>query len=173
MTNSLGLAGWSAQLEVQRVDLTLLPPPNHYEVKPIYLEFKHIPSDYWGNWREVYHDLACTDQAGHNRAKPKADWALCFQINPISKSSHSRRTDTEIRYQQYHASIPQTSSCSFQPILGLPPLWLAASSPEFSLQWQNPVLPRWPNGYEALIRILWVSAHQPDKATISSSFPSS
>ena len=155
---TLGLKGWNALLEVQRVDVTLVPPRDTNSVEPIFLELKLVPPDFWMNWHEVYHDLACHPRVPARTAKPPAHFAICFLVEAVSQSIVKRRAGTVEQYRRYIERIP-TEPGSFQPIDDLPPLQLMHSSPAFRASWPYPVSRRWPDGYESVVRILWVSAH--------------
>jgi hypothetical protein len=153
----IGLKDWNALLELQRVDVTLIPPVGGNDANPINLELKLVPPDYWQNWQEVYHDLACHPERTPKSGKPPACFAICFLVDMVSQSAIKRRVDTTERYRQRIASIPSEPG-PFKPIEGLPPLWLEHSSPPIRASWPHPVYRRWPEGFESIVRILWVSS---------------
>jgi len=153
---SVDLENWHASLERQRVDVTLDPPESESDSTPIYLELKAVPPDYWQNWQEVYHDLACHPIHAAKKGKPQAHFAICFLVDSISQSTVSRRPETTAKYCRYIECVPVKPG-PFQPIEGFPPLYLEHTSPEFRASWPFPVPGYWPDGYEAKIRILWIS----------------
>jgi hypothetical protein len=154
---AVGLAGWNALIEVRRVDVTLVRPVAANDAHPIYLELKLVPPDYWSNWHEVYHDLACHPEKPAKSGKPPAHFAVCFLVDVVSQGAVRRRPEAKERFRQYVARVPSEPG-PFQPIEGLPPLWLEQSSPPIRACWLQPVHGSWPFGYESTCRILWVSS---------------
>jgi|SRR5579871_130734 len=134
--------------------LTLEQAAKRARVCPRYLRCEPA---YWLNWREVYHDLACHPEKPVKRGKPPAHFAICFLVDTVSQSVIKRRAGTSERFRQLVARVPSEPG-SFQPIDGLPPLWLEYSSPPIRAYWPYPVHRKWPDGYESIVRILWVSS---------------
>jgi hypothetical protein len=152
-----GLPGWTAIVEKGVVDVSLIPPgtsPRLLTLPPeaIFLELKLIGAEYWStNWREVNSDLT-----GKSPKKPRADFAVCFLLSHLSHPITKRRPKTEETYRAFHAAIPHDQAV-FEPIVGEPRLELLRSSAEHRLTWPRPVPLRWPDGFEATVRILWIT----------------
>jgi hypothetical protein len=152
----LGLRDWSAIVEKGVVDVSLIPPAvNHRQQtlpgEGIFLEFKLISPEYWSsNWREVRADLA-----GRSN-KPRADYAVCFLLDHLSPSISKRQPKTQETYTAYQAAVPH-GPAEFEPIAGQPRLELLRSSGWHWLTWPHPVACRWPEGFEANMRVLWIT----------------
>jgi hypothetical protein len=160
---SFGLAGWSALLEHAKVDVTLLLPGDDLAAERLHLEFNLVPPTHWRNWHEVYRDLGCYPQSVPKQGKPAADFALCFLVETVSTSTVKQRSDTLNLYRDRIERVPDKPS-SFAPIPGLPPLWLAYTTPTIRAEWPHAVRDRWPQGFDTFVRILWVSADKQLKA---------
>jgi len=151
-----GLAGWAAIVEKGLIDVSLIPPGTDprgsMPMAAIFLELKLIGAEYWpGIWAEIRADLA-----GKGAKKPRADFAVCFLVNHIAHSVSKRHPRTDAKYKKLHSAIPFTAG-EFEPIAGEPRLQLIHTSVEHRLEWPRPVCFRWPNGYEATVRILWIT----------------
>jgi hypothetical protein len=151
-----GLAGWAAVAEKQRVDVTLLPPGTNARDKlpenSINLELKLIGADWWRTiWPEVRADLN-----GKSPKKPRAHFAVCFLTNAVSDGMSARRPATTSLYGDYLSSVPIEPG-EFEPIAGEGKFYLLRSSPERELLWPRPIYQRWPDGYKATIRMLWIT----------------
>ena len=152
----LGLPDWSAIVEKGVVDVSLIPPavdPRQQTLpgEGIFLEFKLISPEYWSsNWKEVRADLA-----GRSN-KPRADYAVCFLLDHLSPSISKRQPTTQQTYKVYQAAVPH-GPAEFEPIAGQPRLELLKSSGWHRLAWPHPVACRWPEGFEANMRILWIT----------------
>ena len=81
---------------------------------------------------------------------------MCFLVNHVSHPVSRRRAKTDELYRGYHAAIP-TGIGEFDPTASGTRLQLLRSSAEHRLEWPRPVYFRWPDGYEATVRILWVT----------------
>lgn len=152
-----GMPGWSALIERKRVDVTLIPPGYNplAELPPeaVYLELKLVGTDWWNTvWRDVQRDLG-----GEIPGKPKASYAICFLINSVGQSTFARRRDTEDRYASFVSRVPIAPG-RFEPLPGEPELLLVHSSSVYRVEWTRPVPGRWPNGYRADVRVLWLQA---------------
>lgn len=150
------LAGWSAIVEKGMVDVSLIPPSADPRAVPppeaIFLELKLVGAEYWSTiWTEVRADLA-----GKTPKKPRADFAVCFLVNHLSHPVSRRRPITDELYKGYHAAIPREAG-EFEPTPGGAKLLMLRSSAEHPLEWPRPVPSRWPAGYEASTRILWIT----------------
>jgi hypothetical protein len=152
----VGLPGWSAIVEKGVVDVSLIPPdtdprqPN-LPSTAICLELKLISPEYWtSNWKEVRADLA------GRSSKTKADYAVCFLLDHLSPSLSARQPRTQETYRAYQASIPH-GPAAFTPIAGEPMIELLRSSDWHGLNWPHPVACRWPEGFGANMRILWIT----------------
>jgi hypothetical protein len=150
----IGLPGWSAIVEKNRVDVSLIPPdfdpsnrtlPDH----TVYLEFKQVSPEYWANWNEVLADLSGKPN------KPRADYAVCFLFD-FTPSFPNRKPKTAESYKAFQAAVP-TEPADFEPIVGQPLLRLVRSSNWHRISWPYPVACRWPKGFEADIRTLWIT----------------
>ena len=154
--SEFGLDGWTAVVEKGVVDVSLIPPGTdprgNLPREAIFLELKLIGAEYWSsNWVEVRADLA-----GKRPKKPLADFAVCFLINHLSHPVTKRGAKTDENYKTFHAAIPLGPG-AFEPIAGQPTLQLLRSSAEHRLEWPSPVNFRWPEGFEATVRILWIT----------------
>jgi len=154
--NEFGLPGWSALVERKRVDVTLIPPSarpgQDLPCEAVYLELKLVDTGYWNTaWREVRHDLTQSSPA-----KPTASYSVCVLSNAVSSPPRPRRKTTVEKYRRYMERVPLTNGC-FEPTLTEPPLYLAHTSPQYLVGWKGSVFDRWPDGYEAETRVLWVS----------------
>lgn len=84
-----GLSGWRAAVELAFVDVTLVPPGADPRGKlpddAIFLELKITDTAYWNTaWRDLREDLA--GKKTKKAVKPRANFAICFVINPTSSS---------------------------------------------------------------------------------------
>lgn len=155
----VGLDGWSAVLERGRVDVTLIPPSvaasSNLPETAIYLELKLCGTDWWGTvWPAVQRDLeGIADQAASR--KPKATFAVCVVTDARSRMVAVQREATKLRYAEFLSRIPDTTG-PFEPIPGGPVFHVAWSSNWFEVRWPRPVFGKWPDGFAAGVRILWL-----------------
>ena len=152
----LGAKGWSALVERKRVDITLVPPgaAPEQDLPPetSYLELKLVATDYWNTaWREVQYDLTRTSPS-----KPTASYSVCLLSNVVSEPPHPRLESTRERHRRFMERVPMSDGW-FEPVQTQPRLYLEHTSPQYVLRWKHPVLGQWPEGYEAVVRVLWVS----------------
>ncbi len=159
--DEFGGPGWSALLERKRVDVTLVSPQaksgQGLPSDTVYLELKLVDTSNWNTaWREVRHDLTRKDGGRRPRAKPTADYAVCLLLNVVSRPRHRQMEATKTKYSGYMDRV-SLSSGWFEPTANERRLCLAHTSPEYRLRWERPVFDRWPGGYEAEARLLWVS----------------
>jgi hypothetical protein len=150
-----GQPGWAAILEKGVIDVSLIPPDTNprgrLPVEAIFLELKLIGAEYWRTiWAEVRSDLA-----GKTPKKLRADYAVCFLVNHLSHTVAKRRPMTDEAYKGLHARIP-LKPAEFEPVAGMR-LQLLRTSEEHRLEWPSPVSFRWPEGYDATVRILWIT----------------
>lgn len=155
-SHSIGLPGWTAVAEKQRVDVTLLPPGTNARGQlpenSINLELKLVGTDWWRTiWPEVRADLN-----GKSPKKPRAHFAVCFLTNVVCDGMSARRQATASLYDTYLSTVPNEPG-EFEPISGQGAFYLLRSSPERELRWPRPIYQRWPDGYHANVRILWVT----------------
>ena len=153
--DEFGAPGWSALLERKRVDVTLVSPQARHgpdlPSEMVYLELKLVDTGYWNTaWREVRHDLT-----GEGGGKPTGDYAVCLLLNAVSRRRHQREA-TKTKYRGCVGRVPLSSGW-FDPTANERRLYLAHTSPQYRLRWEHPVFDRWPGGYEAEARLLWVS----------------
>ena len=153
--NLSGLSGWSAALEQQAVDVTILPPtgpatPDNEE-SPIYMECKMVGPPYWSVWNEIALDLD-----GKRSSKPKATFAVCFLYEILPQSIPNQRPDAKARDQRFLASIPESPGL-FKPDLHELEFELLHSSKNYLIEWPEPIPGRWPHGFAAAMRVLWVA----------------
>jgi hypothetical protein len=150
---------WRAVPEAyKRVDLCLLPPaaagtPSLTALPEgtLCLEMKLIDRGWWfDNWRAVHADLS--GKAG----KPLPAAAVCFLFEPKRPVASKTKAATLAAWQERFAKVPEAPG-PFHPVGSLPPLYLAHTSPRLPLLWPHPIPGRWPEGYEADLRILWVT----------------
>jgi hypothetical protein len=155
-----GLSGWRAAVELAFVDVTLVSPGADPRGKlpgdAIFLELKLTGTEYWNTvWQEVRVDLA--GKKTQKAVKPRANFAVCFVLNPTSSAIHRRLKSTDEKYRRFVASVPHEPA-EFEPVAGQPKLLLLRSSTEHRLYWPRPIYPRWLAGYEASLRIVWVTS---------------
>jgi len=155
-----GMEGWTALVERQRVDVTLVPPgcdPNRaLPTNAVYVELKLCGTDWWNAvWPDIGHDLNGTATDGRVRSKPRAHLAVCLLYDVISPSLAVRRPDSTARYKAFLSRVPFEPS-EFEPVEGQR-FYLLKSSSEHRISWQRPVFSRWPKGFEANARLLWLS----------------
>jgi hypothetical protein len=154
--SDFGLPDWAAILEKEVVDVSLIPPGTDPRAKRlpdkgIYLELKLIGAEYWRpTWKAVGSDLA-----GRPPKKHPADYAVCFLVNHLNHGVSERRSKTDEIYKRFHATVPLEPG-EFEPVGGIC-LDLLRSSKEHRLEWPRPVSFRWPEGYDATVRILWIT----------------
>ena len=158
--HEFGAGGWSALLERKRVDLTLVPPTARPEgdlpACRVYLELKLVDTGYWRTaWSGVRKDLTGLGDDGKGRSKPTATYAICFLSNSLSSPPHRQLEATREKYRQYMARVPPKGGW-FRPVPKGARLYLEHTSAAYRLKWKAPVVGRWPNGYEADVRVLWV-----------------
>ena len=154
---AIGLAGWSALLEAKKVDVTLFPPKDGSDA-PIHLELKLVLPNWWANWDEVYSDLGCHPRAPTKRRKPPGDYSVCFIVEAQSPGRVNPRQQTLEKYRQRLQLIP-AECVAFQPLDDeFPPLLAVHISPPIPTCWSRPVHGQWPEGYRAVVRILWVKS---------------
>ena len=160
--NDLGLNGWSVAVENKRVDLTLIPPiPPDYDRSAeipdggVFIEFKLVGTEWWKDaWAG-----AATDLMGKPK-KPKADYVVCLLYNILKTAKPNRRSDTERLYSNYIASVPHSAG-EFTPMNCSHAFYLFYSSEAYALSWDRPVFRRYPHGFSASMRFVWVtSAHK-------------
>lgn len=159
----LGLHGWSALLERRRVDVTLVPPnaglSGELGTNAHYIELKLVGTDWWNTvWLDVLKDLETSIVSTQSR-KPIASVVVCFLYNVISSPVQSRRKSTEVKYLEYMSRVPKTSG-EFDPLQNGQKFSLLKTSAEFELEWPRPVYEKWPNGFNAVMRILWIGRSQ-------------
>lgn len=160
----LGLDGWTAVLERQRVDVTLIPPPACTDpdtsTKPIYIECKMVGPPYWSVWHEIALDLEGKQYAGLRSVKPCANYAVCFLYDILPQSMPTQRADTKERYRRLFTSIP-VSPGRFTPHQHEHEFILLHSSEEHLIEWAEPIPVQWPHGFAAKMRVFWI-AKAPD-----------
>lgn len=156
------MAGWEAQLEAnKRVDVTLMPPPGNEGTRPVFLELKPITPDWWSNWYQVYHDLGIHPTASARQNRPAASYAVCFLVNVTSPGVVKRHKAAAERHRRMLERVPVEPG-DFTPHEKIElPLRLVHSSAVTSLCWPTPIHGRYPEGYRANARILWVTAACP------------
>lgn len=152
------LNGWSAAVENKKVDLTLVPPD--YDVSAeipdgaVFIEFKLIGTEWW---KTAWPDAA-TDLIGKPK-KPKADYVVCLVYNVLKTAMPNRRSDTERLYSDYIASVPHSPG-EFTPMNCSHTFYLFHSSEDYTLSWDKPVFRRYPHGFSASMRFVWVTSPQ-------------
>lgn len=154
--NNFDLGGWDAVLEKQRVDVTLLPPSDPTnESRPIYIECKMVGPPYWEVWKGINTDLAGKSSVDFTSSKPPATFAVCFLYEILSQSTPNQRSATRDRDREYLASVPTTAG-RFKPHSHELEFQLLHSSKSYLLEWPEPIPGRWPFGFAAAMRILWI-----------------
>jgi hypothetical protein len=151
---TIGLPGWTAIVERQHVDVTLVPPcdPRSKELPAdvIRIEIKPAAPEWWVcGWPHIRKDLIGRE------GKPRPSVLVCFIIHDISLGKSSQRQSTAERYASFLATVP-TEPSEFSPIEGHP-FALLSSSPIFDVAWSKPVIGRSPEGYAAKVRIVWLA----------------
>ena len=167
-TDEFDATGWSALLECKFVDVTLVPPwAEEGQGMPdgtIYVELKLVATDWWNtNWRDVWSDLTGLKSDADPKAKPNADFEVCFLSNALRSRPHKMMEATKVKYEGFMEGVPLAEGW-FQPVPNGQRFYLTHTSAEHRLVWDHPVFERWPQGYEAEARVLWVSLG-PDGAT--------